>query len=337
MAWQKPFAWIGAGLVVGGVALLAWKTARKAEARTEEAFVQGVFAIPFASTRGDVDDGRLLPGVDPYGYRTEGDVPGIESGSVDEIMVVVHGLNNTETKGLNRFNLARESLRHNGYYGVVVGFSWDGSTNWDPFGATGYRVAKHNAMANGRKLAQFLTDLHEANPGANIRVIGYSMGARLVAEAVWCLSNDERFKDATWKLASAHIVGAAIDDEHLQTNDRYGTAIEARVGAFCNYFSPKDSKLGQFYPALEADRAVGKHDLEEPEFAPRNYFSHDVTNELLSVDSIGDIDATAERGTNHSAYLGIRNDTGKWLDDGVMDLVLWDIALRLMAQGRRPD
>ncbi|MEX2242645.1 MAG: alpha/beta hydrolase [Fimbriimonadaceae bacterium] len=316
-------------IVLAALAVLAtaaWKIARRAEARADTAYLNGVLEIPFATTRGHVANGEITEGHDRFGYEVSGSVPGINGPIAEDIFVVVHGLNNTETKGVNRFGLARESLQYNGYEGEVIGFSWDGATNWDPFGATGYRTAKHNAMANGPKLAQFLTDLQSANPNARVRLIGYSMGARLVAEAVWTLDNDERFKDDEWKIASVHLVGAAIDDEHLQTDDRYGTAIERRVGRFFNYYSPVDSKLGKYFPPLEADRAVGRHDLEDPSKAPKNYVSHDVTDELLTADEEGDVDSNGERGRNHSSYLGIRRDDGKWVDDGCMDVVAKDIA-----------
>jgi pimeloyl-ACP methyl ester carboxylesterase len=316
-------------IVLAALAVLAtaaWQIARRAEARSDQAYLNGVLDIPFATTRGHVSNGEITEGHDAFGYEISGRVPGMNGPFAEDIFVVVHGLNNTETKGVNRFGLARESLQNNGYVGEVIGFSWDGATNWDPFGATGYRTAKHNAMANGPKLAQFLTDLQSANPYAKIRLIGYSMGARLVAEAVWTLDNDERFKNDEWKIASVHLVGAAIDDEHLQADERYGTAIERRVGRFFNYYSPKDSKLGKYFPPLEADRAVGRHDLEDPSKAPKNYVSHDVTDELLTADEEGDVDRNGERGRNHSAYLGIRRDDGKWVDDGCMDVVAKDIA-----------
>ena len=308
------------------LATAAWQIARRAEAKADKAYLNGVLDIPFATTRGHVANGEITEGHDAFGYEISGRVPGMSGPTAEDIFVVVHGLNNTETKGVNRFGLARESLQNNGYEGIVIGFSWDGATNWDPFGATGYRTAKHNAMANGPKLAQFLTDLQSANPDAKIRLIGYSMGARLVAEAVWTLDNDERFKSDDWKIASVHLVGAAIDDEHLQTDGRYGTAIERRAGLLINYFSPKDSKLGKYFPPLEADRAVGRHDLEDPSKAAKNYVSHDVTNELLTADEEGDVDRKGERGRNHSAYLGVRRDDGKWVDDGCMDVVAKDIA-----------
>lgn len=318
----------GAGFAIAAVCLVtlgavAWKIGRSAEKKADAAYRAGVFEIAYATTRGHVDDGELTQGHDEFDYEVVGDLPKGET----EIMVVVHGLNNTEMKGVNRFGLARESLRHNGYEGVVVGFSWDGATNWDPFGATGYRIAKHNAMANGTKLAQFVVDLRAANPDASIRLIGYSMGARLVAEAVLALHTDKAFANNGVKLASVHLVGAAIDNEQLQTDSLYGKSMESRVEKLFNYFSPVDSKLGKYYPPLEADKSVGRHDLEDASKRPRNYLSHDVTNELLAVDDKGDVDPKGEKGRNHSAYLGIRTDAGKWVDDGVMDVVAGDIRI----------
>jgi esterase/lipase superfamily enzyme len=309
--------------VVGLVALgaVAWKLGRNAERKADAAYQAGVFEIAYASTRNHVDDGDLTTGHDAYDYEIVGELPR----DAKEIMVVVHGLNNTEVKGVNRFGLARESLVHNGYDGVVVGFSWDGATNWDPFGATGYRIAKHNAMANGTKLAQFVVDLQAANPGARIRLIGYSMGARLVAETVLALDSDDAFSNSRMKIASVHLVGAAIDNEQLQTDSLYGKAVENRVERLFNYYSPVDNKLGKYYTPLEGDKSVGRYDLEDASKRPRNYFSHDVTGELFAVDDKGDLDPKGERGRNHSAYLGIRTDAGKWVDDGVMDVVVRDI------------
>lgn len=311
---------IAALLLAGGT--VAWMKGRKVEAREEAAFALGVRDTPYASTRGHLDNGRLVPRHSPTDYTFEGQWP-----KGDEILVVIHGLNNTETKARNRFALAEESLRNAGYKGEILGFSWDGSTNWDPFGATGYRVAKHNAMGNGPKLAAFLTDLHTRNPQAKLRVLGYSMGARLAVEAIYALDQDPGFNGNGIRVVSVHLVGAAIDNEHLQTDERYGKAIERRVGTFFNYYSPLDSKLGKMYQVLEGDFAVGRTDLEDPERAPKNYKSRDVSSELPGVDDRGRPDPKAPRGRNHSAYLGVRDDSGQWWDDGAISVIAKDIAV----------
>lgn len=321
---------IGLGLIAAGfvAGYVVWQKGAAAEVKTESIFAKGVFEIPYASTRGDVEDGELLAGRTRYEYKLNGSIPGLSPGvpPAADILIVVHGLNNTPTKAVNRFGLARESLQHDGYRGVVIGFSWDGSTNWDPYGATGYRKAKHNAIANGTKLAQFVADLQKANPGASIRLLGYSMGARLAVEAIYALDQDPRFARSAVRVATAHLVGAAIDDEALQTDHRYGPAIARRCLRFFNYYSPVDSKLGKYFPAMEMHRALGRRDLEHPDLAPANYASRDVSVELKETDAKGDVDPKGATGGNHSAYLGIRNNAGVWRDDGAMNVVAGDIA-----------
>ncbi len=73
----------------------------------------------------------------------------------------------------NRFGVARQSLAKNGYEGIVVGYSWDADTQFDLGNLSGYRRAKRNAIANGKKLAQFLFDSKARCPEAQ------SAGGRL--------------------------------------------------------------------------------------------------------------------------------------------------------------
>ena len=297
-------------MLAGGLAI-AWNVASKAALADDEAFAKGIEDVPFATTRG------LLA----KGYEVVGAIPGFSCPPARDIFIVIHGLNNNESKAENRFALARESLRRNGYQGTVIGWSWDGATNWDPFGATGYRKAKENAIANGPLLRDFLLDLSARNPSAKVRLLGYSMGARVALEG---LSN----LPATAKVVtSVHLVGAAIDNEEVEIGERYGACIEDHAGQFFNYFRPGDDKLGTFFPVRDADRALGQVDIEHPSRAPKNYRFRNVASELKSTDSYGRVDPTGEVGKNHSGYLGIRDDSGTWQDDGAINVVAKDIEL----------
>ena len=304
-------------LVVAGV--WAWRLGRQSQQRDDVVFERGIREIAYASTRGDFDDGELNENRDPYGYRLIGTIP-----ASTDITIVVHGLNNSDRKAINRFGLARESLVHNGYPGEVVGFSWDGETNWDPFGATGYRTARKNARATGRKLAQFVTDLHALYPQAQIRLIGYSMGAVLVMHCLEALDEDPKLKSAVPLVKTVHLVGAAIDNEYLQTDGQFGPVIERQCGTLYNYFSPQDDKLGTFFKVMEADRAIGRTNLEDPKQAPRNFVGRNVSAELPPVDDHGR-PTQGPRGRNHSAYLGVRDNDGTWCDDGAMNIVAQDM------------
>jgi hypothetical protein len=107
--------------------------------------------------------------------------------------------------------------------------------------------------------------------------------------------------------------------------ERYGKAVERKVVLLFNYYSPDDSKLLKYFTALEFDRALGRHDVEHLEHAPGNYRSRDVSFELREIDSTGAIRRGGKRGTNHSSYLGIRDDSGRWLDDRAINVVAEDI------------
>lgn len=320
---RQPLGCVIAAIALAAAGSLVWFRGVRQAASDDRVFLNGLAPIGFASTRGHCRDGELTPGHTRYDYSLEAGLK-LELGDVKDVVIVAHGLNNSDMKAENRFGLARESLQMNGFRGLVIGWSWDGSTNWDPFGATGYHEAKHNAIANGPKLARFLLDLHGRNPKTRVHLIGYSMGARLVAETVLALDTDPKLDPAGWRVDTAHLMGAAIDNEELQIDSKYGRAIERRVGTFVNYYSPQDDKLGKFFPIKDGDRAVGRDDLEDMAKAPRNYVSRNVWSELKAVGDGGRIDPFGALGRNHSGYLGLRDDRGIWLDDGALNVVAQD-------------
>lgn len=284
--------------------------------------------VPYASSRGQIE----APGGK---YEIHGAVPGLspDGSCAAEIMVVVHGFNNREDKAQNRFGVAKQALERNGYTGAVVGFSWDADMQHDPFSMTGYHAAKANTEKSGPLLASFLDDLARACPLAKIRVIGYSMGARLALESLMHLSG---------RVETVYLVGAALDNEEVQLNRRYGKAIAAHAGKVLNLYSPEDGKLGLFFWVKEGDRALGKSDVEEPKKAPRNYRGQNVSRELPEVDEAGKLVRGGELGKNHSGYLGTRDDEGNLTDDGAMNVVAADVAtsrandLPRPAEAKRP-
>lgn len=273
------------------------------------------------TTRGDFGAGLLVPGATPDGYRVAGRIPGLSSDPPPrDLLLVVHGLNNSEPKALYKFGIAAEALRRNGYRGSIVGFSWDADTSRDPFAATGYRTARRHAVGNGKKLARFIADYQARNPDVRMHLLGYSMGARLVLEALRELDTAD-MRDGKPPITTVHLVGASVDDEEVELGSRYGRAIERRVVRFINYFSHEDNKLGQYYFLMDGDQALGENDVEHRDRRPRNYTAVDAEGELRAVRAGGELDPTAPPGDNHSGYLGLRDHLGRLVDDGVMDLV----------------
>ena len=270
--------------------------------------------IPNISTRGSFEKGATpAPGSEPY--TAEGAIPGLTDTCASEVMIVVHGFNNSRDKAMNRFGVARQSLLQNDYKGAVVGFSWDADTQHDPYSMTGYRTGREHALDAGVRLARAIEKMKEACPLMKVRLIGYSMGARVALESLLTVKTT---------IDSIHLVGAAIDNEEVELGKRYGAAIERSAGRVFNYFSREDSKLGLFYWAKEGDRALGKADIEHKARAPKNYVSVESSKELPEVDKAGNVVSKGKLGRNHSGYLGTRNDRGELTDDGVMNLVARD-------------
>lgn len=285
--------------------------------------------VAVVSTRGHFERGKPAPGHTAEAYSVEGDLPGWSKGSPPpaDLILVIHGFNNTPEKARYKFDLAREALEANGYRGAVAGFSWDADTQGDPLTMTGYHAGLRNADGNGPKLARFIADYKARCPDARLHLIGYSMGARAALEGLLALADEKRFAGPRPLVLSVHLVGAAVANDNVELGSRYGEAIEAQTGVLFNYYSREDNKLEAFFPLKEADRALGQTDIEHADKRPNNFIGVDAQSELLKFKADGQVDAD-ETGDNHSGYLGIRDDaTGKLLSDGVMDLVARNVKL----------
>jgi esterase/lipase superfamily enzyme len=284
-------------------------------------------SIPVISTRGSLRNGKLTAGHTAYDYHVENTLPGFTAGTAPpgDLILVLHGFNNTAEKALYKFGIAKEALESNHYAGVVAGYSWDADTQWDPLAMTGYHEGLRNATANGTMLARFIVDYKTRNPQTRVHLLGYSMGAKVALETLLALQQDRQCAYPGVAVASVQLVGASISNEDVELGKRYGTAISLRCGVLYNYYSPEDNKLTYYFPIKEGKRALGMTDILHPAHKPSNYIGVNVQFELPKISDTGAID-TDEYGDNHSGYLGTRNQDGKLIDDGVMNLVARNIA-----------
>lgn len=244
--------------------------------------------FPRASTRGHFDVCRLrktpvVPdgtvgsalGLSKADYIEEGhtefdydvleEVPGFSGeGSPEELLVFVHGWLACRKSGLGRMSLMRHGLESNGYPHPVVGFTWDSRQP-----AAEWRTGKTLARWNGPKLAAFVADLVDRNPGVRVRLLSNSLGDRVLFSALKALED----RGDTPPLESATVLGGSVDRSEVARGGRYASAVESQVETLYNYWTPYDDTVGSYLPLVDPGQALG---TGGPEDAPGNFVDRGV-------------------------------------------------------------
>jgi hypothetical protein len=230
--------------------------------------------IPIVSTRGHFDKltGDLIS-TQPYNPLDNEIVNSICMRN-EEVVVYVHGVWTTEQDHSENsvenadeiFERLNMSIKNAGYNYPVVGFSWDSDTTLDIEG-DGWNIAKLIAKENGPKLAQFLLGLknycieHYDN-NIDIRLVGHSLGSRVILSALDSLDNNNEWKQSGFKILTVNLLGGAVDNyEVLKTNNDkplddsiksyYGNAIQNQVTNFYNMYNYEDDVLEEKIGTLE--------------------------------------------------------------------------------------
>ncbi len=204
---------------------------------------------------------RRDPDVGEFEYEIEEPVPGYDSPeSPEEVVVFAHGWQVDSWVAEVNFQLLAGTLAENGYDNPVVGFEWDSTTSvfdwWEAI-----EIAKRN----GKKLGRFLADYRQQNPDTTIRLMGHSLGAQVALSTVARVDENDWFE----AVDSLTLLGAAVDDEVVATDETYGPAIARRVGQADNFHSANDDILKTGYTAAEWDLALGNYGAEGT--TPENY------------------------------------------------------------------
>lgn len=197
-----------------------------------------------------------------YGY----DLPT----SVDDLTIVVHGIQNDFSQGIDKARTAGEYLDAYGYSGRVMAWTWRGDCGdcgwgcWDDFDKA-YTTAKWD----GRRLAEFIDWAWDYYSDPEIRLLSHSLGARVVIYALYYLTHEQGHSELADNLpvTSTHLLAGAEDNDEIRWRD---SEIQSNTAAFYNYVNPEDDNLWLFetYYGEESLGREGGPDIGEP----CNYF-----------------------------------------------------------------
>ena len=237
------------------------------------------------------------------------------------------------------FDRADKSLKTENYQFDIVGFSWDSDT----ISLTNaWNVAKFIAKNNGPKLGQAILDIKKSCEQIDIRVVAHSLGARVALSALDYLHKNQDWNNNNFRIASIHLMGAAVDDEEVSKDPNdiltdntnldinniksaFGEAIENEVVNFYNLFNPEDDILGPtttlmpiIYTSNEFDSALGKTGKQDDIDLPNNYKDRNVSNKISTIkdadgDGLVDLPLYSNLfyrlvlGDNHFGYVGFRD------------------------------
>lgn len=296
----------------------------------------------------DFPEGLIEPGFNnSYNF---GNVIQLLESCPSEIVFFVHGFDNNKDKAEEMLDRVKMSLEHNNYNDIpLVGYSWPSDTGFTP---AGWTKAKELSVDEGQKLADFIFNYidkchQEFNKKSEVRLIGHSLGARLILSTLENLNNNQTWNDSGYKITSVHLLGAAVDNEEITKSNldikndwtnwnsvkkiAYGNAIEKQVIKFYNLYSSEDNIFQpnfvfpffpyQIYPSVEGDWALGQSGYQKLPYdivlsLPKNYFEINVQNEippLCDSDGDGKIDDTfypnseIRIGDNPGGYIGFRD------------------------------
>lgn len=246
------------------------------------------------------------------------------SGCPPELAIYIHGFSRNDVEANEEFNRIQTSLIHDNYRIPLVGLSWESKVLWP--------LAKTNAKDNGPMLALYVMSFHKKCPHTDIRIIAHSLGAAIVDNALTYLYNNPNWNG---KIASVHLLGAAIDNKLIGNKTILGNATEHIVNKFYNLYNPQDDGL-KFNQAFEVPHQDPLGLVGAPKGTVHlNYNDTIVTYEIPPIsdaDGDGIIEECFEEvnvaklwGDNHCGYIGFRNPLiGTISDDGAVNIVVRD-------------
>ena len=159
-----------------------------------------------------------------------------------DVLIFVHGYNNTIEAVLNRMRRLRNNLRAEGWRGEIISFDWPSANqvlNYLEDRADGAEVA----LSLVTKGITLLSEGQKAGCKTNIHVLAHSAGAYVTMEAfVQAEKKGELFK-RDWRIGQVAFIGADVSAGSLTETSDWSNPMFRRIMRLTNYSSPYDAAL----------------------------------------------------------------------------------------------
>ena len=158
-----------------------------------------------------------------------------------DILVYVHGYNNSAEVVLARHRRLEADLKSIGWKGAMVSFDWPSDKR-----TIGYLEDRHDAKRSAMRLVTDLIALLAAKQthdcAVNTHIIAHSMGAYVVREA-YDDADDAQLADNSWMISQLCLIGADVSAASLSAGHASSDSLYRHCTRLTNYFSLGDSML----------------------------------------------------------------------------------------------
>ena len=168
------------------------------------------------------------------------------AGAEGDILIFVHGYNNSIAEVMERHDLLQANLRAQGFEGAIVSFDW-------PSGQTtiGYLEDRDDALNTSLALvrdgiallAQCQRDQYETGCEIDVHLLGHSTGAYVIREAFYKADKNKSLGRINWNVSQVALIGADISQKALSAGDSKSRSLFTHAMRITNYQNPFDSAL----------------------------------------------------------------------------------------------
>ncbi|MGC9419925.1 MAG: alpha/beta hydrolase [Rhodovulum sp.] len=168
-----------------------------------------------------------------------GTFDGLPSG---DIVMNVHGYNNSQKTMLDRHRKIRKGLQAHGFKGVVVSFDWPSADS-----ALNYLEDRTDAKQTAFRLVDegiaAFAALQRPDCRINLHILAHSMGAYVVREAFDDADDRPAVAAHSWAVSQVMLVGADISAASMEDGNPKSSSLYRHCVRLTNYYNPYDSVL----------------------------------------------------------------------------------------------
>ncbi|MGD9018944.1 MAG: alpha/beta fold hydrolase [Desulfuromonadales bacterium] len=162
---------------------------------------------------------------------------------VGDLLVFIHGYNNSQAVVMWRHRRLKADLEAAGYAGAVVSFDWPSDDK-----AMLYLEDRDDARATAMRLRDDCINLFSSQQvrGCEIRVhaLGHSTGAYVIRQAFGDADEVSKIKNRPWRVSQVILIGGDISSRSLDHRDSKSKSLYRHCVRLTNYQNPFDAVLG---------------------------------------------------------------------------------------------